>query len=142
MEAIKAVLFEPVGCLAEFRADEFNAAAAALGAPAPDAPGGGSQAYWRLTGLIEQEPERFAAESARLAELELHAIEQADLYPDVEPCLTELRELGIATILASSLSRARRSIASSGGFRCRRCSPGRSPATKPAASGRKYCAMR
>jgi beta-phosphoglucomutase-like phosphatase (HAD superfamily) len=106
VEAIRTVLFEPVGCLAEFRPDEFNAAATELGAAAAETAPTGSQAYWRLTGLIEQQPERFAAARARLQDFELAAVEHADLYPDVAPCLAELRELGIATVLVSSLSRA------------------------------------
>ncbi len=51
VEVIKAVLFEPVGCLAEFRAEEFNAAAGELFA-AEAAASSGSQAYWRLMGLL------------------------------------------------------------------------------------------
>jgi beta-phosphoglucomutase-like phosphatase (HAD superfamily) len=107
VDAIKAVLFEPVGCLAEFRADEFNAAAAQLFAATADAASTGSQAYWRLMGLVEQQPDALTAESlARLQDLELRAVEHADLYPDVGPALAELRDLGVATILVSSLSRA------------------------------------
>jgi FMN phosphatase YigB (HAD superfamily) len=41
-----------------------------------------------------------------LEELELRAVEHADLYEDVRASLAELKSLGIATILASSLSRA------------------------------------
>jgi len=107
VDVIKALLLEPVGCLAEFRADEFNTAAAELGAAAADAPSTGSLAYWRLIGLIEQQRDGLAAATrARLQELELRAVEHADLYPDVAPALAALRELDVATILVSSLSRA------------------------------------
>ena len=47
MDCIKAVLFEPVGCLAEFRAEEFNSAAAELFGASHDPGPTGSQAYWR-----------------------------------------------------------------------------------------------
>jgi len=105
MDSIKAVLFEPVGCLAEFRAEEFNSAAAELFGASQNPGPTGSQAYWRLLGLMEQRAT--AAESvARLEELEQRAVEHADLYEDVRASLAELKSLGIATILASSLSRA------------------------------------
>jgi phosphoglycolate phosphatase-like HAD superfamily hydrolase len=101
VEAIKAVLLEPVGCLAEFAPAAFNAAAAEIfGAADPAATA--SLAYWRLLELVEKEPAR----AADLAKFELAAVEAADLYPDVAPALAELRELGVATILTSSLSRA------------------------------------
>ena len=107
MDTIKAVLFEPVGCLAEFRADEFNQASAELLAATPDAPATGSQAYWRLLGLLAP---RYAtlskAEAERLQAFELEACEHADLYPDVRACLEELKQIGVAAYIASSLSRA------------------------------------
>src|SRR5205807_6547722 len=107
VEAIKAVLLEPVGCLAEFRADAFDAAAAALAAATAEPGAGGSQAYWRLIGALEP---RFAALSKadleRWAGFELEAVEHADLYPDVRFALEELKQLGVAAYIASSLSRA------------------------------------
>jgi phosphoglycolate phosphatase-like HAD superfamily hydrolase len=104
VEAIKAVLFEPVGCLAEFRPDEFMSAAAdLLGADrSPEATG--SQAYWRLLGLMEQRAAS-AEMLLRLQQLELQAVEHSELYEDVRWSLEELKALGVATILASSLSR-------------------------------------
>ena len=105
MEVIKAVLFEPVGCLAEFRAEEFNAAAGELFA-AEAAASSGSQAYWRLMGLLAPRHDTLSkADSARLEQLELQAVEHADLYPDVRACLDELSQLGVAAFLVSSLSR-------------------------------------
>ncbi len=104
MEAIKAVLFEPVGCLAEFRPDEFVSAAADLFGASPNPEATGSQAYWRLLGLMEDctaSPEILT----RLQQLELQAVEHADLYEDVRWSLEELKSLGVATVLASSLSR-------------------------------------
>src|SRR5258708_7420071 len=105
MESIKAVLLEPVGCLAEFAPDAFNSAAAELFGASPDAAATGSQAYWHLLGLMEQRP-LSGASLARLQELELAAVEHADLYEDARPCLAELKALGVATVLVSSLSRA------------------------------------
>jgi phosphoglycolate phosphatase-like HAD superfamily hydrolase len=103
---IKAVLFEPVGCLAEFPALEFNNAAAELLAATGDAPATGSQAYWRLLGLLEPQFGAFTKESlARLEAFELQAVERADLYEDVRASLEELGQLGVAAFLVSSLSR-------------------------------------
>jgi beta-phosphoglucomutase-like phosphatase (HAD superfamily) len=106
VDVIKAVLFEPVGCLAEFRAEEFNSAAADLFGASPDPAATGSQAYWRLLGLMEQRQDAITIEgSVRLLELELRAVVQAELYEDVRPSLEELKALGVAAHLASSLSR-------------------------------------
>ena len=104
MEVIKAVLFEPVGCLAEFRPDEFVSAAADLFGAGPNPEATGSQAYWRLLSLMEQ---RTAAADMllRLEQLELQAVEHAELYEDVRWSLEELKSLGVAAVLASSLSR-------------------------------------
>jgi beta-phosphoglucomutase-like phosphatase (HAD superfamily) len=117
VDAIKAVLLEPVGCLAEFRAEEFNSAAADLFGASQDPEATGSRAYWRLLGLMEQrtvategrlrlEQRKVAAESRlRLEQLELRAVEHADLYEDVRSSLAELKSLGVAAFLVSSLSR-------------------------------------
>jgi len=107
VDAIKAVLFEPVGCLGEFRAEEFERASAELLAAAPAAAATGSQAYWRMLGLLAP---RYGAlsrsERERLQAFELQAAEHADLYPDVRPSLEELKLLGVAAHVVSSLSRA------------------------------------
>ena len=105
MESIKAVVLEPVGCLAEFAPDAFDRAAADLFGARPHAEASGSQAYWRLMGLMDERP-LSGADLARLAELEVAAVEHADLYEDALPALAELRSLGVATVLVSSLSRA------------------------------------
>jgi beta-phosphoglucomutase-like phosphatase (HAD superfamily) len=105
MDSIKAVLLEPVGCLAEFAPDAFNTAAADLFGASPDAQASGSQAYWRLLGLMDARA-LSAASLARLEELELAAVAQAELYEDARPALAELKALGVATVLVSSLSRA------------------------------------
>jgi len=106
VEAIAAVLFEPVGCLAEFRPEEFDAAAAALFAAPVEPAATGSGDYWRLNGLMAERGGALTAErAARLAPFELRAVEYAQLYEDVRPALEELRRLGVAAHLASSLSR-------------------------------------
>lgn len=106
MDTIKAILFEPVACLAEFRPDEFNRAAQELDAKADGSAATGSQAYWQLVGLLGRRGDALAgADLARLEALELQAVEAADLYPDVPACLEELRQLGVAAYLVSSLSR-------------------------------------
>jgi FMN phosphatase YigB (HAD superfamily) len=104
VESIKAVLLEPVGCLAEFRAEEFNSAAADLFGAIEGADATGSQAYWRLLSLMEQRAVPADA-LLRLEALELRAVEHADLYEDVRPSLQALKSMGVALILASSLSR-------------------------------------
>jgi beta-phosphoglucomutase-like phosphatase (HAD superfamily) len=104
MEAIKAVLLEPVGCLAEFAPDAFDRAAADLFGARPDGEASGSRAYWRLLGLMDERP-LSDTNLARLEALELAAVEHAALYEDALPCLAELKSLGVATVLVSSLSR-------------------------------------
>jgi FMN phosphatase YigB (HAD superfamily) len=104
VESIKALLFEPVGGLAEFRAQDFNNAAVDLFDASPDSDLTGSQAYWALLGLMEQR--EISAESLlRLEAFDLRAVQHADLYEDVRPSLEALKSLGVATILVSSLSR-------------------------------------
>ena len=105
MDAITAVMFEPVGCLAEFRAEEFNAAARELFASTHDCAATASQAYWRLIGLIDQAGGVPASSRARLEELELAAVESAELYEDVRPSLEKLKATGVSAYLVSSLSR-------------------------------------
>jgi phosphoglycolate phosphatase-like HAD superfamily hydrolase len=104
VESIKAVLFEPVGCLAEFRPDEFNGAAADLFGARPDLAATGSQAYWGLLGLMTQRALP-TEDLLRLEAFELRAVEHADLYEDVRPALEALKSLGVATLLVTSLSR-------------------------------------
>ncbi|HLH95823.1 MAG TPA: HAD hydrolase-like protein [Xanthobacteraceae bacterium] len=105
MQTIKAVFFEPVGCLAEFRRDEFDRAAELLRADevAPDV--SASQVYWRLLVLMQQQP-LTGETAAKLKALELSAVEHADLYEDVAPALTSLKSFGIAAYIVSSISQA------------------------------------
>ena len=104
MDSIKAVLIEPVGCLAEFAPEEFRAAAEDFAMTA-EAVTTGSRAYWRLIRHIEKQAVS-AQMLSRLEAFELRAVEQAELYEDVHASLAALRPLGVSAILASSLSRA------------------------------------
>jgi phosphoglycolate phosphatase-like HAD superfamily hydrolase len=106
MQIIKAVIFEPVGCLAEFRADEFDAIAARLFEEADVSPAG-SEAYWNLLFRIEATGKQLDASQLQMAEtLELQAVENAKLYEDVVPALDELKSMGVDLLVASSLSDA------------------------------------
>jgi beta-phosphoglucomutase-like phosphatase (HAD superfamily) len=124
VETIAALMLEPVGCLAEFRPDEFDQAARELFGATAETSESGSQAYWRLVGMMGQrapaEPGAFPGKAdsgfptenattfdsdARLEALELAAVEQCDLYEDVRPSLEKLRASEVGLYLVSSLSR-------------------------------------
>jgi phosphoglycolate phosphatase-like HAD superfamily hydrolase len=107
MRAIKAVLVEPVGCLAEFPSAEFNEIARRVFES--DLPIGesGSETYWYLLDLMEQAGVGLTASNAVIAEeLELQAIDRVQLYEDVSPPLSALRAMDITLLIASSLSSA------------------------------------
>jgi FMN phosphatase YigB (HAD superfamily) len=111
VETIQAVLFEPVGCLAEFAATEFDAAARKLfGAAetsAPEAAESGGRAFWRLMGLIEPRLDHLdPATARRLIDFEVAAVERAELYEDVSTSLDKLGGTATSAYLVSSLSRA------------------------------------
>ncbi len=98
MQTIKGILFEPVGCLAEFPAEPFLEIAARLSAGKKQTSKSGSRAYWHLLNLMD----------ARLGPvdeaLEIEAVERASLYEDVVPALAESKAMDIQLIIASSLS--------------------------------------
>jgi beta-phosphoglucomutase-like phosphatase (HAD superfamily) len=100
MQIIEAILFEPVGCLAEFPAQPFNEIAAECFGRKNKPSKSGSRSYWHLLNLME------AAGNQSVEALELKAVEQASPYEDVIPALTELKAMGIQLILTSSLSTA------------------------------------
>ena len=100
MQVIEAILFEPVGCLAEFPAQPFNEIAAQCFGRKNKPSKSGSRSYWHLLNLME------AAGDQSVEALELQAVEQAGPYEDVIPPFTELKAMGIQLILASSLSNA------------------------------------
>jgi phosphoglycolate phosphatase-like HAD superfamily hydrolase len=107
MQIIKAVVFEPVGCLAEFPPWEFDEIAATLFDLKESDVKSGSGAYWRLLELMEHSGHSLDASQKQLAErLELQAVEQVELYEDASPALSDLKAMGIELLIASSLSTA------------------------------------
>ena len=105
MRVIKAVLIEPVGCLAEFPAGEFNEIARRVFESELPIGESGSEAYWFLLDLMDQAGSALNPSNAAIAEqLELQAIERAQLYEDVAPALAALNAMDIALLIASSLS--------------------------------------
>ena len=100
MEPIKAVLFEPVGSLAEFPSEPFLEMAARLSGRKRQASKSGSRSYWHLLNMMED------LGTAGLEPLELAAVEHASLYEDVMPALSELNSMDIRLLIASSLSGA------------------------------------
>jgi len=106
MQTIHAVLFEPVGCLSEFPASEFDEIAARL-FDKTFLNSSGSEAYWQLLGLIEKSGGKLNPPDREIAErLEIQAVNQIELYEDVVPALSELKKMGIQLFVASSLSGA------------------------------------
>jgi len=105
MRAIKAVLFEPVGCLAEFPAEEFNEIAGSLFESAEPPSKSGSEAYWQLLDLMEHAGDRLKpSDTPIIEELERQAIDRVQLYEDVAPALAALKAMDITLLIASSLS--------------------------------------
>jgi phosphoglycolate phosphatase-like HAD superfamily hydrolase len=108
MPIIDAILFEPVGCLAEFCREEFQEMALQVfGRPSP--PGmTASGAYWHLLNLMAAADTGAQAgasfDRAVVEGFELDAVRRARPYEDVAPSLAELKALGVALIVASSLS--------------------------------------
>ena len=105
MQPIEAILFEPVGCLAEFAPEEFDAIAGRVFGR-PPAPGrSGSEAYWDVLRLMDTGGKQLTArERAMIEDHEIQAVDRVRAYEDVAPALAELKELGITSIVASSLS--------------------------------------
>lgn len=105
MRTIKAVLFDPVGCLAEFPAGEFNEIAARVFDVQDAAGRSGSEAYWEVLDLMEESGRQLTPAETKTAEdLELQAVEKAHLYEDVAPALAALQAMNITLLVASSLS--------------------------------------
>jgi beta-phosphoglucomutase-like phosphatase (HAD superfamily) len=102
MQTIKGILFEPVGCLAEFPAEPFLEISAQLSGRKKQTSKSGSRAYWHLLNLME-EPLPTGHDSIAL---EIEAVDGATLYEDVIPALAELKAMGIPRFIASSLSNA------------------------------------
>src|ERR1700722_1945922 len=96
METISAVLFEPVGCLAEFPPEPFHEIAVRLYGKKGKASRSASRSYWHLLNLGGDTIEA----------LELQAVAGAGIYRDVLPALAELKSMGVKLFIASSLSSA------------------------------------
>jgi beta-phosphoglucomutase-like phosphatase (HAD superfamily) len=104
MQPIEGILFEPVGCLAEFPAEPFLEIASRVFHRRRKPSQSGSRAYWHLLNLIETAAEEFDQADRQMIEaLEAQAVDAAHLYEDVVPSLAELRAMGLELILASSL---------------------------------------
>ena len=105
MQIVKAVFFEPVGCLAEFSAKEFDEIAASVFKFEGSAGRSGSEAYWRLLDLMQKSENKLTQAETRTVEgLELQAVEGVDLYEDVAPALSTLKAMSISLLVTSSLS--------------------------------------
>jgi phosphoglycolate phosphatase-like HAD superfamily hydrolase len=108
MQIIEAILFEPVGCLAEFPAESFHEIAVRFfGKPEQKkkASKSGSRSYWHLLNLMQTTDRRLDESERRIVEaLEVQAVEAATVYEDVLPALSELKAMGIELFIASSLS--------------------------------------
>jgi len=105
MQIIQGILFDPVGCLAEFPSEPFNEIAARLFGRKKKPSKSASRLYWHLLNLME-DPDHEPAESDRkvVEALEIQAVEAATIYEDVIPALTELKAMNIKLVIASSLS--------------------------------------
>jgi len=105
MQIIQGILFDPVGCLAEFPSEPFNEIAARLFGRKKKPSKSASRLYWHLLNLME-DPDHEPAESDRklIEKLETQAVEAAVVYEDVIPALSELKAMNIKLVIASSLS--------------------------------------
>jgi beta-phosphoglucomutase-like phosphatase (HAD superfamily) len=99
MLAPEVILFEPVGCLAEFPAEPFQEIAARVFHRRKQPSKSASRSYWHLLNLME------AAEHVPgdMEALEIQAVDGASLYEDVRPALSELKAMRVGLVIASSL---------------------------------------
>jgi len=105
MRPIEGILFEPVGCLAEFPAEPFLEIVARLFGRKKRTSRSGSRSYWHLLNLIEASGEKLDESQRKIIEtLEVQAVAGASVYEDVVPSLAELKAMGVKLIIASSLS--------------------------------------
>jgi phosphoglycolate phosphatase-like HAD superfamily hydrolase len=107
MQAIEGILFEPVGCLAEFPSGPFLDIASRLFGRKAKPSNSGSRAYWHLLNLMESAGRELGAPERELVEaLELQAVAAASPYEDVAPALSQLTAIGVKLFITSSLSGA------------------------------------
>src|SRR6185503_3072312 len=107
MQDIDAILFDPVGSLAEFPSEPFVDIATKVFGRAL-APGiSGSRAYWEVVNLLEAADQPLRAdERATVEGCEREAVARTCAYEDCAPALAELVNLGVRLIAATSLSEA------------------------------------
>jgi phosphoglycolate phosphatase-like HAD superfamily hydrolase len=107
MNPIEAILFEPVGCLAEFAPQEFSAISERVFGRQPASGRSGSEAYWDVLTLMAAGGQQLTAEQRALVQdYEIQAVDRVHAYEDVAPALLELKDLGIESVVASSMSGA------------------------------------
>ena len=107
MKDIEAILFDPVGALAEFPPEPFaDIGARVFGRGL--APGvSGSQAYWDVVKLMaDSTPVLLKGDQTIIQDREIQAVDGASVYEDAAPALAELAGLGIRLMAVSSLSEA------------------------------------
>src|SRR5713226_6378999 len=108
MQVIEGILFEPVGCLAEFPSEQFHEIAVrffGLGRKKQHSKSG-SRSYWHLLNLMQTADKTLDKPDQVLVEaLEVQAVAGAHVYEDVLPALSELKAIGIKLFIASSLSK-------------------------------------
>jgi phosphoglycolate phosphatase-like HAD superfamily hydrolase len=103
MQNIDGVLFEPVGCLAEFGSKEFNE----ISATYYDHKKKFGSAYWQLLKLMQDLPKKLSPEEQQALEaLEIQAVDNASVYEDVVPALEELQGMGVKLLITTSLCEA------------------------------------
>jgi len=107
MQAIEGVLFEPVGCLAEFPSGPFLEMAFRLFGRKRKTSQSGSRSYWHLLNLMQSTSKKLEESERQLVEaLEFQAVADASVYEDVVPALSELKAISVKLFVTSSLSGA------------------------------------
>jgi FMN phosphatase YigB (HAD superfamily) len=105
MQRIDAILFEPVGCLAEFPPEPFAGILNRVFGQDDLDVSSASRCYWQMLSLMEPAYGKMASADMKFVEAaELGAVEAANIYEDVIPALSELKAMNIKLVLASSLS--------------------------------------
>jgi FMN phosphatase YigB (HAD superfamily) len=104
MQRIDGILFEPVGCLAEFPLEPFNAIFNRVFGREIDLRSA-SSSYWQVLNLMEPVYGKMANADVKFIEIvEAQAVEAASVYEDVIPALSELKAMNVKLAMASSLS--------------------------------------
>lgn len=105
MQDIAGILFEPVGCLAEFPPGPFLELSFRLFGGKRKTSQSGSRSYWHLLNLIQSTNRNLEGPERKLLEaLEMQAVAAASVYEDVAPALAELKAMGVKLFIATSLS--------------------------------------